>query len=49
MVGSNATISKYQRRIVLMPAISINTCNFYATANQGCLGAYCYVWARGDR
>jgi hypothetical protein len=46
MTGSNSTISKYQRRIVLMP---FNNCNAYGFGSQGCVGAYCYAWIRGDR
>ena len=46
LVGSNTTISKYQRRIVLMPN---NNCQFYGSGSQGCLGSYCSTWIRGDR
>ena len=46
LTGSNATISKFQRRLVLMPN---NNCQFYGSGAQGCLGPYCYVWIRGDR
>ena len=46
LVGDNATISKYQRRIVIMPN---NNCQFYGSGNQGCLGPYCQTWIRGDR
>ena len=46
LTGSNATISQFQRRLVLMPN---NNCQFYGAGSQGCLGSYCYVWIRGDR
>ena len=46
MTGSNATIARFQRRIVLMPN---NNCQFYGAGSQGCLGPYCYTWIRGDR
>ncbi|GAX78725.1 hypothetical protein CEUSTIGMA_g6163.t1 [Chlamydomonas eustigma] len=46
LTGSNLTISKYQRRIVVM---SFNNCNAYGFGSQGCVGAYCYSWIRGDR
>ena len=46
MTRSNASISKFQRRIVIMPN---NNCQFYGAGSQGCLGPFCYVWIRGDR
>lgn len=46
LVGSNATISQFKRRIVVMPN---NNCNAYGFGSQGCQGSYCYQWIRGDR
>lgn len=46
MTGSNATINKFTRRMVLVPSM---LCAWYGTGNQGCNGPYCYVWIRSDR
>eukprot|EP00798_Chlamydomonas_sp_ICE-L_P017397 gene17397-23697_t len=42
-------ISKYVRRVVLMPNPQPSTCPWYGLGNQGCYGSYCYNWIRGDR
>ena len=46
LTGSNSSISKFPRRLVIMPN---NNCKFYGSGSQGCMGPYCYVWIRGDR
>jgi hypothetical protein len=48
-INGPTSLSSFSRRIYLMSNASLNACGWYGVGNQGCFGAFCGVWIRGDR